>query len=207
MGGKRRPRRRSGGAAGGDVPQPSRLAAVRSWRRRIDAFGGFLTVGAVVGAIAVVAFIVVRNPPAAISDDALLGEPVTLGQSSHITDASLMQITPGEPPAGGPHFAEPAQPGVYEGPIADGNAVHALEHGLVWISYRADLVDDATVSALEAIAGDFGRDLIVSPRPDNAMPIAAVSWGRILRLDEFDEEQLRAFVTTNRNRSPEPGVR
>ena len=150
---------------------------------------------------------VVRNPLLSVSDDPLLGEEVTLGPGTHVTDASALQITPGQPPAGGPMFPETQRQGVYDRPVPDGRAIHSLEHGLIWISYSPDLLDTAVVSALEDIADDFRRDVIVSPRPDNAMPIAAVSWGRILRLDEFDGEQLRTFVRTNRNRSPEPGIR
>ncbi len=207
MGSRRRRRRQAGRAARGRAAPPPPLRFVRRWRRRIDSFGGLLTIVAVVAGIALLAFFVVRNGPFSISDDPLLGEAVQLGPATHVTNVSELQITPGQPPAGGPMFPQTTRQGVYDNPIPDGNAIHSLEHGLVWISYSPDLVDDATVSALEDIAGDFRRDVIVSPRPDNAMPIAAVSWGRILRLDEIDAEQIRAFVSTNRNRSPEPGIR
>jgi hypothetical protein len=49
--------------------------------------------------------------------------------------------------------------------------------------------------------------VIVSPRPANADPIAVVSWEQRLLLDELDVEVLRDFIETNRNRSPEPGIR
>ena len=49
---------------------------------------------------------------------------------------------PTSPPAGGAHDAAWLDCGVYDEPIRDENAVHDLEHGTVWISYRPDLDDD-----------------------------------------------------------------
>ena len=60
---------------------------------------------------------------------------------------------------------------------------------------------------LRAIPDRFGRDVIVSPRPQNETPITALSWGRILRMDTADDDLLRDFVRSNRDRSPEPGIR
>ena len=40
------------------------------------------------------------------------------------------------PPTSGPHFADPAKPGIYERVIDDSNLVHSLEHGYVIISYN-----------------------------------------------------------------------
>jgi len=37
--------------------------------------------------------------------------------------------------------------------------------------------------------------------------VAALSWGRILRLDFADDDLLNGFVRSNRDRSPEPGSR
>lgn len=178
------------------------------WRRRAHSFGGFLTIGVVVGAIVLLAVLVVRNPLLSISDDPLLGEAITLGPPTHVNDPAQLQIVPGVPPAGGPMFPDTVRQGVYADPVADGSAIHSLEHGMVWISYRPDLAIAPTVAAaLEDLADEFSRDVIVSPRPGNEMPLAAVSWGRLLRLDQLDVEQLRSFVRTNRNRSPEAGIR
>jgi Protein of unknown function (DUF3105) len=85
--------------------------------------------------------------------------------------------------------------------------IHSLEHGMVWISCNPDLVDRTTIEGLETAAGEYGRDVIPSPRPGNEIPIAVVSRSRLPGLDTIEEEQLRAFVSTNRNRSPEAGIR
>ena len=173
----------------------------------IESFGGFLTIGGIGGAVLLVVFFILRNPLAAISDAPLQGEPVASNSVAHVSDVASLQITPGDPPAGGPMFAQPLRQGIFDEPVPDGNAIHSLEHGLVWITYRPDLLSDEELSRLRDVANDFGRDAILSPRPANAMAVAAVSWGRILRLDAVDAEQLRSFIDTNRNRSPEAGIR
>ena len=64
-----------------------------------------------------------------------------------------------------------------------------------------------TIKQLGDIGKQYSNDVIVSPRPDNSMAIAAASWGRLLKLDAFNGDTLKKFIETNRNRSPEPGVR
>jgi hypothetical protein len=185
------------------------------WRETIDSFGGFLTIGAILGAVAIVGAIFITTRPTStsrdVSDEPLAGiavpatDPETDRQ--HISDPVQLEIPEGRPPARGPHFAVPQSVGVYDQQVPDGNTIHSLEHGVVWISYNPELVDEETISRLEDLGDDFGADTIVAPRPQNAQAIAAVSWGQILELDAFDREQLANFVETNRNRSPEPFVR
>ena len=110
-------------------------------------------------------------------------------------------------PAGGPHYAQPLRQGIYDQQIADGNAIHSLEHGMVWITYQPDEVSEADLQIMNDVASDFGRDVILSPRVENSSLIIIVSWGQRLTMDQPDEQLLRDFVTTNRNRSPEPGIR
>jgi hypothetical protein len=125
----------------------------------------------------------------------------------HVSDPSQLRIPDGEPPTRGPHFVVPQSVGVYNQPVPDGNAIHALEHGIVWISYNPSLVDKDTVSQLEDIGKKYSADTIVAPRPADTNEIDVVSWGQIMKLDSFDKQQIEDFITTNRNRSPEPFVR
>ncbi len=206
---RRRRRRRGPGEGAGEAAAPARRGRPR-WRETIDSFGGFLTLGAVGGAVVLLVLLVVGNPLASVSEEPLLGEAVPLPpgrEASHTANPADVVGRPGEPPASGPHFPQPLPAGIYDQPVADGNAVHSLEHGLVWITYNRELVDEAGLAVLEDVAGDFSRDVVLSPRPRNSVSIIAVSWGRILRLDGADEQQLRDFVRRNRDRSPEPGVR
>ncbi|MEE8338342.1 MAG: DUF3105 domain-containing protein [Dehalococcoidia bacterium] len=186
----------------------SRLANVRE---TIDSFGGFLTIGAIGAALLVVGLLFYQSLKTDISDDALLGDAVQLPagrlERAHTSNPAEMIGTAGEPPSGGPHFSQPWPTGVFDEAIPDGNAVHSLEHGIVWISYNPELVDAGQIAVLEDVADDFRGDVILAPRPQNARSVYAVSWGRVLGMDGVDGERLREFVRTNRDRSPEPGVR
>jgi hypothetical protein len=186
------------------------------WRETIDSFGGFLTIGAVVGAIIVVAAIFITNRPATTSRDVstapLMGTAIPASDVDtdrlHVSDPADLRIPDGEPATRGPHFVVPQSVGVYQQEVPDGNAIHALEHGIVWISYNPGKVDADTIKKLEDLGHKYNQDTIVSPRAANTKnAIDVVSWGQILRLDSFDKQQIEDFITTNRNRSPEPFVR
>jgi hypothetical protein len=220
MAGERRRRRQARQAAAqgdatsakaGGSSSGGRSGARSGWRATIDSFGGFLTVGVVAGVVLIiVALIIVSRPSSTeVSSDELLGEARVSSAALHISgnDPAQVEVPSGEPPTGGPHFSVPQRTGVYDDPINDGNAIHALEHGIVWISYHPDLVDEETLRVLRDVADAFGNDTMLSPRPQNAMPIALASWGRLLTMSSLNEELAREFIRTNRNRSPEPGVR
>ncbi len=73
------------------------------------------------------------------------------------------QIPEGEPPTRGPHFAVPQSVGVYQQQVPDGNTIHSLEHGIVWISYNPALADEDTVNQLEDLGDEFSADTIIAP--------------------------------------------
>jgi len=50
------------------------------------------------------------------------------------------------PPAGGAHNDVWLNCGVYGRPVRNENAVHALEHGAVWITYRGSLAPAAIIT-------------------------------------------------------------
>ena len=146
------------------------------------------------------AFRVVRAP------DPLLGETVHYPSSTHVS-AGALGPNPGLTPAGGHHYGGTIKPGIYPSPVSDGHAIHSLEHGIVWITYHPDQISDAELDTLEAIAAHFPVDTILAPRLENSFPVITVSWEQRLTMEHLDEQALRDFVSTNRNRSPEPGVR
>ena len=105
------------------------------------------------------------------------------------------------PPTSGWHYAEPAPWGMHQNELPDEQLIHNLEHGGIWISYVG--IDDATKSALEKIATSQIK-VVIEPRAKNDAPIILASWGRLLKLERFDEEAVLDFIKANRNRSPEP---
>ena len=97
-----------------------------------------------------------------------------------------------EPPVGGDHNAVWQNCGTYTEPVPEENAVHSLEHGAVWITYRPDL-GDGQVGELERQA-DGETHVLVSPRPDLPAPIVASAWGQQLELDDAGDPRLDEFV-------------
>jgi hypothetical protein len=114
------------------------------------------------------------------------------------------------PPFGGPHDAiwATCTGTVYDQPVRTENMVHSLEHGAVWIAYNPDLVDDATVSALEAKV-DGRTYMSMSPYPGLDAPISLQSWGHQLKVDSVDDERIDHFIEAlrlNRYAYPEVGA-
>ena len=53
------------------------------------------------------------------------------------------------------------------------------------------------------IQGESGK-LILSLRSKNDSAIAVASWGRLMKLEEFDGGKISEFISANKNQSPEP---
>jgi hypothetical protein len=100
------------------------------------------------------------------------------------------------PPAGGNHFGAWLNCGVYSEPQQNENAVHALEHGAVWITYDPEALDEADVQTLrDAMPRTYS---ILSPYPDLPAPVVASGWGVQLQLDGADDPRLADFITKYR---------
>ena len=117
-------------------------------------------------------------------------EPVTYAQS---------------PPVGGNHRPNWLNCGVYQQPVPDELAVHSMEHGAVWLTYRPDLPADAVAALSEAIPDTY---MVLSPREGLPSPVVASAWGTQLALTGADDPRLDAFVKEYRQgpQTPEPGA-
>ena len=93
----------------------------------------------------------------------------------------------------------------YDAPVPNENAVHSMEHGAVWVTYRPDLPSDQVSSLQELLNGPYD---ILSPYPGLAAPVVASAWGKQLTLDVADDARLPAFLKTYRqgSQAPEPGA-
>jgi hypothetical protein len=126
------------------------------------------------------------------------------------------------PPVGGPHNPVWMNAGVYTEPIPSERAVHNLEHGAVWITYRPDLsstdvtalVDLFKKQSMIAEPQDGGRSnrfMDVSPWADNDLPAPIVisSWGYQLKVQSPTDPRLQQFIDAFRHNpkySPEYGA-
>lgn len=137
--------------------------------------------------------------------------PAEGGPGESIPDQGAQHVAIGtpfnynsNPPTSGPHFANPAEWGVYTEEIHDQILIHNLEHGGIWVSYRPG-VASRTVERLEAIAKEYGRKMIMAPRQANDTDIALAAWNHLDKFSaaEFSEERVRSFIKAYRNRGPE----
>ncbi|RJL32530.1 DUF3105 domain-containing protein [Bailinhaonella thermotolerans] len=96
------------------------------------------------------------------------------------------------PPAGGPHDQEWQNCGIYDKPIRNEHAVHSLEHGAVWITYKPDLPKDQVETLRETVGND--GYLLLSPYEGLPAPVVASSWGRQIKLDGADDPRLKEFI-------------
>jgi Protein of unknown function (DUF3105) len=106
------------------------------------------------------------------------------------------------PPVGGEHDPTPQTCGFYSVPVRNENAVHSLEHGAIWVTYRPDLPLDQ-LDRLRTLANDESK-VLVSPYPDVPAPVVVSSWGRQLWLDSAEDDRLGQFVQRFRGHAPEP---
>ncbi|MEV0271472.1 DUF3105 domain-containing protein [Hamadaea sp. NPDC050747] len=111
------------------------------------------------------------------------------------------------PPVGGDHNPvwQNCTGTVYTAPIANEHAVHSMEHGAVWITYRPGLpADQISVLAAKVTGVQY---MLMSPYPDLDAPISVQAWGYQLKLDSATDPRIDQFIATTRiTLAPEAGA-
>jgi len=150
---------------------------------------------------AVVATFALRGP-----QEMTLGAVERYGNNLPRTHAEGPQTYAQSPPVGGTHSGTWQNCGVYDQPVRNESAVHSLEHGAVWITYRPDL-PAADVEALRALVRGQSY-MLLSPYQNLQAPLAATAWGAQLFLDNARDPKLGAFIDTYLQgaQTPEPGA-
>jgi len=181
-----------------------RQAQARQKRNRLVAIvTGSVAAVAVVGLL--IGFVVTsatpKPDPSSIAIDGLETYPGLT--ANHVTTPVDY---PQNPPVGGDHAAVWLNCGVYSQPVPNENAVHALEHGAVWVAYDPAKLDVAGVEALRSKLPD--SYIVVSPVDGLDSPIAASAWGAQVALDDPDDVRLGSFLDRfwRSNDAPEPGA-
>lgn len=171
--------------------------------RRLGWIGG--GIGGVVVLALVITFVVVSAEPKVDPASISIGELETYPDltANHVTTSVDYAM---DPPAGGDHAAVWLNCGVYSEEVPNENAVHALEHGAVWVTYDPAVVDEAGVQALRDQLPD--TYIVLSPYSGLASPVVASAWGSQVFLDGVDDERLGDFVQKfwRSNDAPEPGA-
>ncbi|MDP9890372.1 MULTISPECIES: DUF3105 domain-containing protein [Micrococcaceae] len=163
-------------------------------------------VAAIIGSVA---FVVVgevrqREEATAAASRPIEGEQDFPDQSRNHTREPVSY--PRIPATGGDHAPVWTNCGIYTAPVQQTQAVHSLEHGAVWLSYRPDLAADQIAELTAAAEGQ--QYLLLSPVPDQEAPIVATAWGKQLALQTSGDERLATFIKKYRQgpQTPEPGA-
>jgi len=97
------------------------------------------------------------------------------------------------PPAGGNHWAGWLNCGIYTEPQQNERAVHALEHGAIWVTYDPEALSEAEITTLQnEVPSTY---MVVSPYPGLPAPVVASAWGAQVELDGVDDPRLADFIT------------
>jgi len=192
-----------------------RAQEARQSRRRRRLTGALSALGAVV-LVAVVVVLAVHAWPrddaatAGIDPDRanVAGEVVYPDLArEHVTGPVSYPATP-VPPVGGPHDGtwQNANGDVYPQPIRAEHAVHSLEHGAVWVTYRADLPPSGVDTLRAKVQGVPYR--LMSPLPAQPGLITLTAWGHQLTVDSPTDPRIDEFLTayTQGPQAPEPGA-
>ncbi len=131
-----------------------------------------------------------------------MGEQYSIIGKNHIPEGSTVDNYNSNPPSSGDHYGTPANWGFYAEPIPDERVVHNLEHGGMWIAYTN--VSEETIDRVKSFAQANSQAVIATPRPANDANIAFVAWGRVMKLDTFNETVAEEFLLANLNNAPEP---
>jgi hypothetical protein len=98
------------------------------------------------------------------------------------------------PPVGGDHNGawQNCMGDVYNAQIANEHAVHSMEHGAVWITYRPGLPKAQVEALAKKVRGtDF---VMMSPYPGLDKAVSLQAWGFQLKLDKADDSRVDDFI-------------
>lgn len=115
---------------------------------------------------------------------------------------------PQSPPVGGKHnpIWQNCMGDIYTAPLANEHAVHSMEHGTVWITYRPDLPADQVAALAKKVRGN--SYMMMSPYPGLDKPISLQDWGYQLKVDSASDTRIDDFIRALRqNDSQETGAR
>jgi hypothetical protein len=111
------------------------------------------------------------------------------------------------PPVGGDHNVqwENCEGDVYKDPIPNEHAVHSMEHGAVWITYKPDLPKKQVDELADKVKGK--QYMLMSPYPGLDKRISVQAWGLQLKVDKASDGRIDDFIGAFRqSASVEPGA-
>ena len=167
--------------------------------------------------VGIVVIVAVAIGGVAFYGSLLFPTPEPIGELQlDLGQAHVEQLSPIEfsqyPPTSGPHYPQPASPGVYVENVAEGFWIHSLEHGYVVVLYQCGADCARIQDNLRTLLADLPRSpvgyvkLVATPNDRIEKPIVLTAWNYVLELDQYDEAQIRAFYESHVDRGPEPNA-
>lgn len=158
--------------------------------RRIALIAGITAAVAVVGLVITSIVLTPQAPTYSAGGDGATIDGVETFEntSAHVQTAVSYPQTP---PAGGEHNPTWLNCGVYTEPVPSEYAVHALEHGALWITYDA-AISDADLATLRGLLPS--TYIVLSPFEGLPSPIVLSGWNTQLAVDTVDDERIAQFI-------------
>ncbi len=136
-------------------------------------------------------------------------QAVAIDSREHIPVGQAARSYSSNPPTSGPHWnavgIAPTPWGLKADVIPDEALVHNLEHGGIVIHYQTtapqNLIDQLT-SFVQSQA-NFPNGYVLAPREALPATITLSAWEYYLPLFQFNEQQMRAFVSAHYDQGPE----
>lgn len=161
----------------------------------------------VIGVVAVIAigYAYLQTRPKS-SDGEIAGLIQKNGLTQNHTPKSVNYDT--SPPMGGDHDPvwQNCDGRVYDKQLRNENAVHALEHGAVWITYQPNLAADQVDKLKNKVEGNDYT--MMSPYPGQDSPVILTAWGKQVKVPNADDSRVDAFLRAyvKGPQTPEPGA-
>lgn len=208
----------TGKSPSGAAARAAKVAAVRAEQKRRERRTRIILIAAVSaivgGLIAAVAIVVAPEIAKRADLEAAVTEPITGVEEFKELSAAHVESTPEPvpagaavlPPVGGDHDPTWQNCGIYTEPVGTPNAVHSLEHGAVWVTYRPGLAQDQVGALTSLVEGESYA--LLSPFENLAAPVVLTAWGVQLELDRADDPRAAVFLAKylQGEQTPEPGA-
>ena len=196
--------------SGAKKAPPNRAQSKKIVNQRQTPWGLIIaTVLIVVLAVGVIGYAVSKNKKSVAASD-----PTKIAGIQHFDNLTRNHKTtvlsyPQSPPVGGDHSPVWADCSgtVYPAQIANENAVHTLEHGAVWITYKPGLASDQIDALSKLVSGK--AYMLMTPYEGLKTNISLQAWGYRLSVDSATDPRVKQFISAlrvNTKNTPELGA-
>lgn len=143
--------------------------------------------------------------PPVPANTVLPGTQIPQLKREHIPDKQKVKYN-SNPPTSGPHYAIPAQWGIYNQAPEDERLVHNLEHGGIIISYNPKYIEGDKLDQIQAQVEKLSQinpRIILTPRSNLNTAIALTAWGYLENLNNYEPAAVKTFYNAHIARAPE----